>query len=547
MQKPNLDGLENIITGLGIEGRDKRVVTTFTHYPLTETEVDDLYSASPMARKIVDKLPEEALRRGIEFTGIEPDDAQDMQDYIYGLKVLENLKLGLQWGRKYGGAMGMFCVEDGLTPDQPLDLTRIRSLKSILVLSRWELYAQSTDRINNHKDPDYGWPRYYTLLNRRGMMAPTYDKKGRLPKDVLDNGVKIHYSRLVRFDGVDVGPRKRSLNGYWNDSILTGMEDALKDYSSSHSNVATLIHDFNVAVMTLKNLEGYIASHRESDIEAFFKIQAYAKSVIGIMPMREGDTYDVKARNVTGLDEMIDRLTSYLVSLTEYPHTALLNESPKDGLGGKGESQQNTFYDTVQGYQETTVTSKLDSILQVAFSAKDNPFNGAEPEEWDYRFPPLKQPSSQDEAVTKKTNAEADQIYVDMGADPKAIIQQRFGGNDYKQEIILKPGDFKEVEPQPLTPVKPEEAAKAAKEAKNVLDVMLDEAEGKTVTCTVLDRKVFTTATDAKKFVADCGITLSLDEAWPSTKYWVFGKLSQSSNRTYSPLRGTRIFYGKLG
>lgn len=543
---PNLDGLVNVVSGLGVQGRDKRMANTASHRPLTETECDDIYAAFPIARKIVDKLPEESLRRGIEFTGMEPDLTTQMNDYISKLQIIENTKLGLQWGRKYGGAAGLLGVNDGLTLDKPLDLSRIYSLDSIIILNRWELYAQSTDRITNIKDPDYGWPRYYTLISRRGMNAVTYGSNGKLPADVINSGVKIHYSRLVRFDGVDIGPRKRSTNGFWNDSFLTGLEDSIKDYNSSNSSAAALVHDFNIAVMTLADLKKNLGAKKEDDIKAAIELLAYCKSILGIMLIGEGDAFEVKTRSVTGLSDIIDKVKDFLAAQTEYPHTALFNETPGASLGEGGSSQQSNFYDVIQGYQETTIPKALDRFLTVAFAAKDGPTNGVEPEGWSYEFPALEQTNETEQATAMKTRAEADDIYVGMGADPKAILRQRFSGQKYQVNIHLEDADILDAPEPPapvLAPPTPDAAQAAAKEAKSVMDVLLDSSDGREVLYAQIDKKTFPMVSDAERFLVACDIAPG--DLTETRTAWIFGKPSSDKARAYSPMAGVRIVYGK--
>ena len=69
------DAWSNILTGLGIINRDKRVSGAPNHYPLTELEVEELYSGDDIAEKVVSRIPLDGTREWIELTGYEKEKA----------------------------------------------------------------------------------------------------------------------------------------------------------------------------------------------------------------------------------------------------------------------------------------------------------------------------------------------------------------------------------------------------------------------------------------------------------------------------------------
>jgi hypothetical protein len=433
-----LDDWENIVTGIGHRGKDKRVDTVIVWDPLSEIEADELYNGAALSRRIVDKIPEDSMREGIAWTGLDPDAKILMENEFDRLDLSTKITEGMQWGRLYGGAAGLLLVDDGAASlSQPLNSKNIRSFNGVTLLTRWELYAMSSDIIRNVSSPYFGKPQYYTLRPRRATGSVTVEVANRQVKE-LGTGVRIHRSRLIFFDGVKLTPRPYAQNGYWGDSVLTSILPSIRDFAVSHSYAAASVHDFNVGVLKMDNLTGYLAAKQESDVIARMEILAYAKSMLGIMLLDKTEDFSQVTRSLTGIPDVLDRLKSRVQSETEYPHTILFNESPKDGIGGNGSGQQADYYDTIKSKQKKVVTPIVDALATFIFLSKDGPFHGNEPEDWSYGFPALFQPSEKEKADTRKIVAETDSLYVDMGADPQEILKARLGGNSYAFEIKLE-------------------------------------------------------------------------------------------------------------
>ena len=70
--------------------------------------------------------------------------------------------------------------------------------------------------------------------------------------------------------------------------------------------------------------------------------------------------------------------------------------------------------------------------------SKDGPFDGKQPENWSLQFIPLWQNTEEQDAVTRRTTAETDAIYIDRGVlTPDEVAISRFGGNKWSMNTEI--------------------------------------------------------------------------------------------------------------
>jgi len=74
-----LDTLTNLVSGMGIEGRDKSVNTRFGINLLSSAEAEAAYRGDWIARKVVDIPAEDAIREWRQWQA-ESKDITDLED-----------------------------------------------------------------------------------------------------------------------------------------------------------------------------------------------------------------------------------------------------------------------------------------------------------------------------------------------------------------------------------------------------------------------------------------------------------------------------------
>lgn len=407
------DGWANLITGLGVAGKDKRMGGDAVYTkPMTEMKCEEIYASEELAAKITDKLPYDATRMWLEFN----KDNAKYQEEIDRLDIQAKTFKAWRYARQYGGsAIFLNTGEKSGELVGPLEMRSVKTLKSLVVMTRFELL---TDTVNSDlSSPNFNNPETYTYTPRA---ITNFSNSSGL------NNVKIHHSRLVRFDGKELGELLRSSNDYWGDSIYTALYDALRDYGISYGSVANIIQEFRMLVYQVKGLAQALAAGQESIIRKRLEMMNLARSVIGSFMLDSDEEMNSMSAGVAGLDKLLEAMKERLQAATDIPHTILFNQSPS-GLGATGRTEENIWYDHVKSQQEIYLAPKLDRIFEVMFNAKDGPTNGKEPEDWTYEFVPLKQMSEKELSEIYKNNMEGDRGYVEMGVlDSEEVTEMRF-------------------------------------------------------------------------------------------------------------------------
>lgn len=438
-----VDGWKNILTGLGIMGKDKRLGADVEYLRMDQGTADTLYAVDDMAAKIVNTLPEEMIREGFE---IKHDDARfpnlqaDLDSILDELGVIPKIEEGLKWGRLYGGAGTVLGVEDGNDADMPIDFGNITKLEFLNNLSRFELLP-----VEIQEDPTakhFGMPESYTI-------QPVFGQKSAI-------NLNIHSSRIVRWHGAGL-PRKLQIeNQYWDDSVLNRIYNVLRNFHGSHDSAANLLQDFAQAVYKLKNLTEMLAMGKDDLVEKRLALVDRTRSVVNAIVLEEGEDFDRKVTSLTGLPETLRMVNSRLVQASGLPHTILLGESPS-GLGATGDSEKSDWYDHVARQQETQVIPQLTQIVKIILLSKEGPTKGVEPQNWRIEARPLEQESTKDKLANRKTQSEIDEKYVNMGAlSADEVAINRFKGDDFsfdtKLSLARTPAEEEGFEPDPEDP-----------------------------------------------------------------------------------------------
>ena len=267
----HLDGFFSALTGLGNTKKDP---TRGHDYILTkddlktQTEVEQLFYKEGLAARIVEVLPKEMLKKGIRVDVPQSMDIQTAtMEELKRLRFIRQLLRALIYARLYGGGALLLGLNDGLSPEQPVDLTRVKSVMWINVLHRYQLMAKDRDH-----DP----------------MSPTFNEI--LTYDISGAGVAlpvtVHSSRLLKFVGVDLPEeveRNVAPNGEqgWGESVLVRTWDPIRRFVESLVAVEVMIKDFHQTTIKLKQLIQLIASgeaNQDELVKARLQLMVLTKS-----------------------------------------------------------------------------------------------------------------------------------------------------------------------------------------------------------------------------------------------------------------------------
>jgi phage-related protein (TIGR01555 family) len=160
----------NAYSGFG-GSRDPLQRTGFVAEPVpAQTELEQLYRFYWLARRIVDLLPADACREGIELNIEDADRGAALNRRMDELFVWERLEEALRMARLYGGSILLLGAVDGLDPAEPLAADRVTKLASLTVLDRWQLTISKA--FDDPLAPQFGQPELYRINPVTSSAAP---------------------------------------------------------------------------------------------------------------------------------------------------------------------------------------------------------------------------------------------------------------------------------------------------------------------------------------------------------------------------------------
>ena len=439
----NLDGWTNVLTAIGIKGRDKRMSAAIEWKRSTRESNDHFYSADDIAGLIVDIVPEDAMSKGYKLTGMDVDQEKKVKARLKELHFDERILEAAKVARIQGGSGIVKITEDAkLEYQMPIN----KKILALNVADRWELQINSTDIDSQITSPNFRNPLQYNLQineSSSNLFQP------------------VHYTRVTRFDGAFLPRQIMKQNGYWGDSILTKLLNPIRNYQISHDAAAVTIQDFDIPVLKLQNLAEMMSSDGDEKVLKRLELVNLSKSIAKMIVLdADKEDFEHKARNVTGMKDVLEKIESRLVTATKMPRNRLFGES-SGGMGSTGDAENSNWYDFVENYQSNYLKPKMLEIIQYILKSE---FPNIKSEEVDVEFNPLWQMSEKELVETRKAQAETDKIYLEAGViDPTEVANSRFGGDKYSIETQideslrettgeLPPKEEEEVVPEKETP-----------------------------------------------------------------------------------------------
>lgn len=431
------DAWTSVTTGLGTS-RDRRTTITHSSAWLAYEELRDIYRGDGMAARIVDLLPSEELRKGLDVA-IRSDDggerdkdaSEAVVDRLDELNAVAKLKQARQWARAFGGAGILLGVNDGSTDlSTPLNLARVHSLDWLTVLASQEL--QPSAWYDDARHPRYGQPAIYRITPQTQTSAETAMQQ-------------VHESRILRFDGVTVTREQLRENAGWGDSVLVRLHEALRDFGAAWGGVSHLLTEYGQGVLTIPGLLEMSASGEGGNALAarLATFEAYRSTVrTAVLDGGNGEgmpaeTFQRQQTPISGVADLLDRFSQRFAAIIGAPISLLMGQSPA-GLNATGDADARWWYDSVAASQSTELRPQINRLLKVLFLSRTGPTQGVEPKSWRAVFPPLREMSDKEKADIRLVTSQADALDIANGVlDASEVAISRYGGDEYSTETTL--------------------------------------------------------------------------------------------------------------
>lgn len=440
------DGWSSLYTGAGLPGRDKTESFEFKARPRIEwAQLQNLYRQNWIAKRLVDDVVGDATRSGFEIDFEATDEGQPTDDLKSMVKqewqrlhAIQRCADGLRWAMVFRGAVGLLLTDDvpaGLSqPMQsgmeayttlatPLPEGDFGAVKQIVIVdARYalpdiSLYDDNVDSIN------FGLPLFYQVT----------------PYGQSTNTVsyRVHWSRLLRFNGVPTDMLTRVANLTWGDSVYEACFDALRRYGMAFDGVAVTVSEFAQGVLKMKDLSLNLASDQVSSV--ITRTQAF-KMGLGAFGLAlvdaDAEEYQRLGQPVSGLDSLLEKFKIEIAGASRIPQSRLWgNQAGR--LAGAQEDHR-LWAEYVHSWQVQSVIPQLTRLTSLLFASKDGPTKGEQPPRWVIRANPIDPPDLDKEIERRERQAKVDQAYYQMDAlEPVEIRQSRFGGVSYSYETTL--------------------------------------------------------------------------------------------------------------
>lgn len=406
------DGLASMVAGLGTE-RDKAATVYYTDPAIDQQQLVAAYRTSWLPRKIIDIPALDSCRNWRAWQAkngqIELIEAEEKRLNVRG-KVLEARKKA----RLFGGAA--LYIDLGDDASQPLKQEAVKKtgIRFLTVLTPRQLQPGEieTDPLSQF----YGRPKSYSLVTGSA------------------TALTIHPSRLVIFYGNEL-PDNDITSGAafaWGDSVLVSVLDAVKQADSSAANIASLIFEANVDVITMEGLMDYVGTaDGERKVMERYRLAGTAKGNNRMLILDGKEKYERKSVSFATLPDLMDRFFQNVSGAADIPMTRLFGQSP-GGMNASGESDLRNYYDRVSSSQ----TLEMQPAMMLLDECLIRSATGKRDADIHYVWNPLWQMSETEKATVLKTKADAARTIAGNGGTSEPLMPLDVISEAFTNELI---------------------------------------------------------------------------------------------------------------
>lgn len=387
------DGFSNPMARLGIGTPNLMEGTAYPLQRITRNYnlLNSLYREHWIVRQIIDVIPADMLKNWITLTTeVSPALLKEVDLELRKTQLIQKLKVGLQWGRLFGGAIGVMMVAgQGNDLSEPLDLSRMLpgDFCGLMIFDRWNSVDPSVEVVDDIRAPEFGLPKYYTV---------TDTASGAL--------IRVHYSRVLRFIGDDLPYWEAQAEQQWGASAIESIFDELKKRDNVSWNIAQLTFMASLRVLKMQDLGQMLSAlDPASQNELYRTIQAqnWLMSNMGMQVLDATDDMQSHQYTFGGISDVYQQFMMDIAGAARIPATKLFGRSPS-GMNATGESDLQNYYDMIAQEQESKLRPILNKVLPVLCMS----VFGAVPDDLDFEFDPVSEPSDRERSDLAKSGTE---------------------------------------------------------------------------------------------------------------------------------------------
>jgi hypothetical protein len=340
---------------------------------------------------------------------MDPGSVQKMNVALSTFGIWSNICSGIKWARLYGGAIAIILI-DGADYTKPLNIEAIGKdkFKGLVVMDRWMVQPSFGELITDICQ-DIGKPKFYEVL----------------PGVSTFPAMKIHYTRIMRFDGIELPYYQKLFENLWGLSVVERIYDRLLAFDSSTTGAAQLLYRAHLRVMQIDGLREALAAggKTEAAVLKMFQYIRQLQTMEGITLLDGKDQFNTHQYTFGGISDILIQFGQQISGATGIPLVRLFGQSPA-GLSSTGESDLRNYYDNINRLQENQLRPELDKLFAIIARSKGLKM----PSDFEFLFNPLWQLSD-----TEKSTIAANDSSTISGAEGSGLISKAMALKELRQ------------------------------------------------------------------------------------------------------------------
>jgi len=442
-QKLRLDGIQNLVTGMGMEAYDQTMGMEIINRPPLNQQQQSAFLKSGFLHKLICKLPKAATSKWGNTTIVDgkADTLTAITTALDKIKVVIPGELPTTGVRKafYQAMFNAFLTGNGaivihtvpkkdevLDLSQPIDLKNLKQIRKLVVLDRWQIQPLITQDLEE----------------------VTYFQS------MMNGASRIHSSRVLWFEGEKLDAWGRMQNQGCDMSILESIKEPYMQYAASLQGAGRMMIDFDVIDIAIDGL--WSMTEDQARVMLTRAQQNIQMQSIYRARIRDKNSEEIthSTRSIGGFSDILEVQKNWLMAQTEYPPAILFGEF-STGLGASGKTQEERalWNDTIADLQESRMTHQLTGrhsdapgLLDILCACTEGPTSGKTPNGLGWTWNALYTPTPTEQADLEMNRAQMAMTLA--GGDPAFLPQyilSAYGGKEFNPIVTLTPEYKKQV------------------------------------------------------------------------------------------------------
>lgn len=406
--------------GRGVHDKTQYLTTNKTGRP-TLAKLKEMYKQNAIIRNVVDVPAADMTKNGFKFVCSDNDLQERITTKLSNLKIDTVLRNLVKYDRMYGDGLAAIGVTErgksviNLSESVPRmadSVTKTSKLVSVDFLHVFSPLKVNQLLINE----DVFSSRFGEVADVIITRDTKYTSKDESLGENLQNNV-IDISRLLHL-------RVRHMEDEeWGLSIIETLEDSLKALDISLWSVCQILYDYTFKVYKTSGIEG-MSKEEKTELQMMVDYIFSTEALAIIAPEEDLQKHST---NVSGIKDLLEYVWDYLSAATSIPKTKLKGQQAGAIAGAEFDIQN--YYSWINETQETQLKPIIEYVVELVMESEEF---GVDPHgeniEWEIQFNPLWTASEKELTETRKTQAETDKIYIELGVlKPDEVRAERFG------------------------------------------------------------------------------------------------------------------------